>query len=84
MSITKFDLSGKVAIVTGGGSGIGKSIALTLAKQGATVHVLDYNASAAETIDASLDMYFHVCDVTNWPWSLLLLQLTKLWWYTNS
>ena len=66
MSITKFDLSGKVAIVTGGGSGIGKSIALTLAKQGATVHVLDYNASAAETIDASLDMYFHVCDVTNW------------------
>ena len=62
MSLTKFDLSGKVAIVTGGGSGIGKSIALTLAKQGATVHVLDYNASAAETIDASLDMYFHVCD----------------------
>jgi len=34
---TKFDLSGKVAIVTGGGRGIGKAIALGLAGAGAKV-----------------------------------------------
>ena len=33
----KFDLKGKTAIVTGGGSGIGKAISKTLAQQGANV-----------------------------------------------
>ena len=34
-------LKGKVAIVTGGNSGIGKAIALELARQGANI-VIDY------------------------------------------
>lgn len=43
---------GKIAVVTGGGSGIGKAIAKTLAKQGAAVCVLDVNAAAAKsTVD---------------------------------
>ena len=37
----------KVAIVTGGGGGIGKAIAMRLADEGATVVVADLNAEAA-------------------------------------
>ncbi len=44
------DLKGKVAIVTGGNSGIGAAIAIALAKQGANI-VIDY-ISHPETTDA--------------------------------
>jgi len=40
-------LSGKTAIVTGGGSGAGRAIALEFAAQGAAVVVADRNAAAA-------------------------------------
>ncbi len=39
----KFDLTGKRAVVTGGGSGIGKAIAIALAGNGASVLILDLN-----------------------------------------
>ena len=44
----KFDLSGKTAIITGGGSGIGKAISKSLAEQGAQVHILELNLEKAE------------------------------------
>ncbi len=43
-------LQGKAAIVTGGGSGIGRAIALKLAREGAMVVVGDLNLPAAESV----------------------------------
>lgn len=43
------DLIGRAAVVTGAGSGIGKSIALTLARKGMNIIVADINLDAAQT-----------------------------------
>jgi NAD(P)-dependent dehydrogenase (short-subunit alcohol dehydrogenase family) len=49
MSIS-IDLSGDVAVVTGGGSGIGEAIARTLARAGAAVAVADLSQESAERV----------------------------------
>ena len=63
----KFSLKNKVAIVTGGGSGIGRAISLTLAEQGAKVHILDFNLEAAEETVSKIgkNAEAHKCDVAN-------------------
>ena len=49
-------LEGRIAVVTGSGSGIGRAIALGYAKEGAQVAVLDINAdAAAATASAIMD-----------------------------
>jgi len=48
------DLEGYAAIVTGGGQGIGRGIALALAAEGADVAVLDVNRAAAGEVAAEV------------------------------
>jgi 2-keto-3-deoxy-L-fuconate dehydrogenase len=45
-----FDLTGKVALVTGGASGIGLAITKTFAKQGANVQILELNYDLAKQV----------------------------------
>jgi NAD(P)-dependent dehydrogenase (short-subunit alcohol dehydrogenase family) len=49
------DLHGKVAVITGAGSGIGRSTALLLARQGASVHAADVNADSAAQVAREIE-----------------------------
>jgi len=52
LNTAMFDLTNKTAIITGGGSGIGKAISLLFGKQGANVFVLDVDEpGAVATVD---------------------------------
>jgi len=63
------DLSGRVAVVTGAGSGIGAAVANGFAKAGAKVAILDRDGEAAATVAARLvadggNAVAFTCDVT--------------------
>ncbi len=49
-----YDVSDRSAVVTGGGSGIGRAIALLLAGNGASVVVADLNSDAIDTVVAEI------------------------------
>ena len=65
-----FSLKDKKAVVTGGGSGIGKAIAVLFAQQGAEVHIIELSAESAreavEEITANGGKALaHACNVAN-------------------
>lgn len=69
MSEGLFSLKNKTAIVTGGGSGIGRAISLLFAKQGAAVHIIELNGDAAAEVAAEIIVsggaaQVHTCNVS--------------------
>jgi NAD(P)-dependent dehydrogenase (short-subunit alcohol dehydrogenase family) len=64
-----FRLDNKTAIITGGGSGIGKAIATVFAQQGASVHILDMDEQGATNVVKEITTtggkaQFYKCDVS--------------------
>lgn len=65
-----FSLQNKKAVVTGGGSGIGKAIATLFAKQGAEVHIVELTEESAKDSVAEIkakggNVFSHACNVSN-------------------
>ena len=58
-------LEGQRAVITGGGSGIGRATARRMADEGASVAVIDINGDAAHEIAAEIGGSAHVADVTD-------------------
>lgn len=65
-----FSLKGKIAVITGGGSGIGRGIAKVFASQGAFVHIVELNQDAGLAVCEEIEKNggqaaVHACDVSN-------------------
>jgi 2-keto-3-deoxy-L-fuconate dehydrogenase len=65
-----FRLDNKIAVVTGSGSGIGKAIATTFAKQGAIIHIIELSEENAREVANEIkktggSVFIHTCNVAS-------------------
>ena len=63
-----FSLANRIAVITGGGSGIGRAMGLLFAKQGATVHIIEQHADNADATGDEIKtaggrVFVHLCNV---------------------
>ena len=64
-----FRIDNKIAIVTGGGSGIGKAISILFAQQGATVCIIDIDDNSNNVVEqitnANGKAFFYHCNISD-------------------
>ena len=65
-----FSLKNKKAVITGGGSGIGRAIAVLFAKQGAEIHIIDLTIESAQEAVAEIQksggkVFSYACNVAD-------------------
>ena len=61
----ELELEGRVALVTGGGSGMGRATAQRLVNEGMKVCIVDINEDAATAVAESIGAYSVACDVSD-------------------
>ena len=61
----RYDWAREIVVLTGGSNGIGRQIALKLARRGVTVAVLDIQPPADAAPEDGRKIHYHECNITS-------------------